>query len=86
MINFYHRFIASAATILHPMYCDLKGISQKQSLVWSTEMIAAYNDIISALSNANLLTHPQPEALTAITSDAFDAGVGACLEQFVNGH
>ena len=49
-------------------------------------MIAAYNDGISALSNATLLALSHPEAPIAITSDASDAGVGACLEQIVNGH
>ena len=85
MINFYHRFIPSAATILRPLYCALK-IIKKQSLVWSTEMIAAYNDRLSSPSNATLLAHHHPEAPIAITSNASDAGVGTCLEQFVNRH
>ena len=49
-------------------------------------MIAAYNDGINTLSNATLLAHPHHKAPIAVTSDDSDAGVGACLEQFVNGH
>ena len=49
-------------------------------------MIAAYNDGISVLSNATLLSHNDPEAPIAIISDASDTGVRACMEQFVNGH
>ena len=49
-------------------------------------MIASYNDGICALSNATLLAYPHPEAPIAITSYASDGGVGACLEQFMNGY
>ena len=86
MINFYHRFIPTVVTILHPFYCALKGNSQKQVLVWSTKINAAYNDGTSALSNATLLAHPHPEAPKATTSDASDTVVGACMQQFGNGH
>ena len=49
-------------------------------------MISAYTDGITALFNATLLDHPHPVTPIAISSYASDAGVGACLEQFVNGH
>ena len=86
MINFYHLFIHSAATTLRPLYCALKGKSQRQLLVWSTEMIAAYNYGISVLSSATMHAHPHPEAPNTITSDPSDAVVGSCLEKCVNGH
>ena len=68
--------------MLRPLCRALKGKSQKQSLVWSTEMM----ELVLYQTQPKLLAHPHPEAPIAITSYGSDAGVGACLEQFVNGH
>ena len=86
MINFYHRFIPHAAIKLRPLYSALKGKSQKQQLTWCDDMTSAYNRGISALIDATLLAHPYSQAPIAITSDASDTGVGACLEQCIDGH
>ena len=37
MVNFYHRYIPQAASIIRPLYCSLKGKSQKDSLQWCTK-------------------------------------------------
>ena len=86
MINFYHRFIPHAATILCPLYCALKDKSQKQPLTWSIDMNSAYVEGMSALVDDTLLIHPYPDAHLSVSSDASDIGAGACLEQCVNGH
>ena len=33
MVNFYHRYIPQAASILRPLYCALKGVSKGLSPV-----------------------------------------------------
>ena len=83
MINFYHRFVPNAATLLRPLYGALKGKSQKQPLIWTDSMMSAYGNGLQALANAALLAHPHTDSPIAITSDASDNGVGACLEQYV---
>ena len=86
MINFYHRIIAHAATILRPLYCALKDKSPKQPLTWSDDMNSVHAEGISALVDITLLAHPYLDAPLSVSSDTSDIGVGACLEQCVNGH
>jgi len=85
MINFYHRYISDAATILRPLYCALKGKPPKHSLNWTDDMTCAFNEGKSALASATLLAHPRMDVPIAVTSDACDSGVGATFEQFVDG-
>ena len=83
MVNFYHRFVPAAANIMHPLYQALVG--KPKELLWSEEMISAFNQAKEALAKATMLTHPQADAPTAITVDASGVAVGAALEQLVNG-
>ena len=85
MLNFYHRFLPRAADILHPLYDSLKKTRAKDPLHWSPEMISAFEDGKTLLSRATLLVHPDVNAPTALTVDASDLGVGAVLEQHVDG-
>ena len=84
MVNFYHRYIPQAASILRPLYCSLKGKSQKDSLQWCTSMKQSFQHAKSALCDATMLAHPITNAPIAITTDASDIGLGATLEQYVN--
>ena len=47
-------------------------------------MMSVYDNGLQALANAALLAHPDTDSEIAITSDALDNGVGACLEQYVD--
>ena len=85
MINFYHRFIPNAASILRPLYLSLKGNPQKHILTWLPDMVDAFQHGKSALAKSTLLAHPHMDAPLTVTSDASDNGVGAVFEQLVDG-
>ena len=83
MINFYHRFISHAASLLLPLHCALQKSTPRQVLSWTAEMDNAFTSIKAALSEATMLSHPEPEAHISLTSDASEQAVGAVLEQYV---
>jgi len=85
MINFYHRFIPSAAKIMTPLYDALKAGGKQSSLSWSQEMSKAFQQSKRELATATMLSHPQVDAEIALTTDASDQAVGAVLEQYTNG-
>lgn len=85
MINFYHRFIRNISSLLRPLYDALKEKTRNETLVWSEEMLSAFNDSKIALVNSTQLAHPLSNVPIAVISDASDVGVGASFEQFVNG-
>ena len=85
MINFYHRFISHAASLLLPLHCALQKSTPRQVLSWTAEMDNAFTSIKAALSEATMLSHPEPEAHISLTSDASEQAVGAVLEQYVQG-
>lgn len=83
MLNFYHRFIPSAASIMLPIY---KALSNKpKQLVWTKELQSSFDEAKAALAKAVTLVHPQPQAPVSLTTDASDNAVGGVLEQRVNG-
>ena len=79
MVNFYHRFIPSAAKLMQPLYQAIAGKSK--ILTWSEDMIRAFSETKKALANATMLVHPRFNAPIALTVDAFDIAVGAVLQQ-----
>ena len=83
MINFYNRFVPSAAEILQPLYDSLK---QKEKLItWTSRMESAFTKSKEALARAAFLVHPQREAQTSLTVDASDLAVGGVLQQCIDG-
>ncbi len=85
MVNFYHRFIPSAARLMQPLYQATASGKAKQPLNWTSKMAAAFEDSKAALARATLLAHPQPGTPIALTTDASDIAVEAVLEQQVQG-
>ncbi len=83
MVNFYHRFIPAATSIMQPLYSALVG--KPKELLWDATMISAFNRTKEALSNATMLAHPHADAPIAVTADASGVAVGAVLEQLVRG-
>ncbi len=77
MVNFYHRFLPSAARILRPLYQALSGKVQKRTFKWTPEMTISFNAAKAALAQATMLCHPQPAARISLTTDASDVAVGA---------
>ena len=84
MVNFYHRFMPHCAKVLHPLHTLLTHSHTKSELQWSDECNCAFKKAKLALAQASLLSHPTPEAPTAIMSDASDMAVGAVLQQYVS--
>ena len=83
MVNFYHRFVPSAANIMQPLYCTVSG--KGKLVTWTPSMESAFDQSKDALAEATMLVHPHHDAPTALTVDASDLAVGAVLEQFIDG-
>ena len=82
MVNFYHRFIPHAASIMQPLYSAVSG---KAKLVeWTADREEAFSKSKAALANITMLVHPRPEAPIALTVDASDRAVGGVLEQLID--
>ena len=85
MVNFYNRFLDHISLKMSPLFSSIAGKKKKEPVVWSSVLEFAFTAAKSALANATLLSHPSPNALTALTTDASDLGIGAVLEQKING-
>ena len=81
MINFYHKFLPNGAALLKPLYEAVKGTHKKTQLNWTSDMQTAFNAAKCSLSASATLAHPLPNSIIALTTDASDIGIGACLEQ-----
>ncbi|KII71861.1 Transposon Ty3-G Gag-Pol polyprotein [Thelohanellus kitauei] len=82
MVNHYHRFIPSLATIMKPLFNSLR--TKTKEIIWSDDMNSAFDEVKKALSNATLLTYPHTGAPLALTVDASMVAIGAVLEQYVD--
>ncbi|GFN87854.1 transposon ty3-g Gag-Pol polyprotein [Plakobranchus ocellatus] len=79
MINYYHRFLPGLAPILAPLHAQASG--KGQSMEWSAECQASFDEVKEILARSVLLNHPLPDAPTSLTFDALSTAVGAQLEQ-----
>lgn len=88
MINFYHRFINNAATILTPLnkYLAGKKKKDKQPINWTTETEEAFQESKKRLAEATLLAHPLENAKLIMKTDASSNAMGAVLEQYQAGN
>ena len=74
MINFYYYFIPMAAQIISSTFFVLLGIARgPKHLVWTRDMLNAFQEAKAALAGAVMLTHP--------CGDASNEAVGAVLQQ-----
>ena len=83
MINFYHRFVPSAAKLMAPLYRAIAN--NNKILQWSDSLQTSFTQAKQALANATLLHYPKSNAPTTVTVDASDVAIGAVLEQFTDG-
>ena len=86
MVNYYHRFIPNAASILQPLHQSMKGKRPQVTLEWTPGMQRAFETIKRKLAEVTLLAHPKHNALLSLSADASDTGIGAVLEQFTCGY
>ena len=84
MVNFYHRFVPRAATLMEPLHSmsHVKG----SDFQWTKRLQSAFNETKQALASATLLIHPSNTATTCLTVDASHLAVGGVLEQFLDGN
>ena len=87
MLNYYNRFIPRSAHLLQPLYSMMKPAKKGQSitLVWTPECDAAFLAARTALAEVSPLHFPTPDAVTSIATDASDTGLGAVLQQLIDG-
>ncbi|GFN92154.1 Gag-Pol polyprotein [Plakobranchus ocellatus] len=79
MINYYHRFLPGLAPILAPLHAQASG--KGESIEWSAECQASFDEVKEILARSVLLHHPLPDAPTSLTVDTSSTAVGARLEQ-----
>jgi hypothetical protein len=78
-VNFYRRFLPSAARTLKPLTDLLRGNLKR--LEWSPDAQSSFLAAKAALVAAVPLTHPAPGATLALAVDTSDTHVGAALQQ-----
>ena len=83
-VNFYHKFIPGASSLLSPL--SLLTTGPKSSVIkWSDTSIAAFESVKSRLMNLVALKFYNPDAKLQLTTDASDHAMGAVLHQITNG-
>ena len=84
MVNFYRRFLRSAAQVLKPLTDALVG-KPTGPLQWTEEMAAAFLASKAAMIAAAELAHPVEGAELSLAVDASGSHVGAVLQQMHGG-
>ena len=79
MVNYYRRFVRSAAHHMCHLFEALAGKPKK--LVWNDKLQYSFDSIKQALANATLLHHPDSSLPLAVTTDASDVAIGGVIEQ-----
>ncbi|BHF66584.1 hypothetical protein SprV_0200960600 [Sparganum proliferum] len=83
MVNFYRRFLPNCADLMLPLTNMLSG--PKGPFELTGEALTAFQIIKNSLADANLLTHPAPEAQLSLMVDASTVAVDAVLQQHLAG-
>ncbi|XP_068628033.1 uncharacterized protein [Battus philenor] len=82
MVNFYRRFIPSAASQQAPLNALLTGSVKGSHPVDITgQSLEAFETCKEGLCQAALLAHPSCDARLALVTDASDKAIGAVLQQ-----
>ena len=82
LVDFYYRFVPGLSGLAKPLHELLR---KGNKFIWLSACDETMSAIISRLANSVTLQHPNPEAELALSTDAFDSGAGAVLEQKVRG-
>ena len=83
IINFYRRFLPSAAKFQAPLHSLLVGTKGNHLLTWTPESDRAFTSCKESLSATTLLAHPREDVDLALFTDASISAVGASLQQRV---
>ena len=85
MINFYNKYIPNINLRLAPLFAAATGKKKTEAVPWMPQLEAAFKTSKRALATATMLVYPSMQAPTALTTDASDTGVGAVMEQYLDG-
>merc|ERR1712015_37960 len=85
MINFYNKYVPNINLRLAPLFTAAAGKKKTEAMPWTPQLDAAFKASKRALAAATMLVYPSMQAPTALTTDASVIGVGAVLEQFLEG-
>jgi len=77
LCNFYRKFVNNFATIARPLH----EITKKNSFKWKNEQETAFTELKTALINAPVLAHFNPDLGTELRVDASRHGLGGILLQ-----
>uniref|UniRef100_A0A0A9Y7K2 RNA-directed DNA polymerase n=2 Tax=Lygus hesperus TaxID=30085 RepID=A0A0A9Y7K2_LYGHE len=81
-INYYRRFMNHAAWSQLKLQDALNNCARdKDEIIWTPELVDAYNSCIIGLSEATLLAHPRPDCSLVLNVDASDRAIGSVLQQ-----
>ncbi|RVE42939.1 hypothetical protein evm_012417 [Chilo suppressalis] len=85
MINFYRSHLDHAADSqsLLNKYLHKAKKRDKTKIEWNVESLEAFEQCQKSLSNASMLSYPEPQSKLALMCDASNTGVGAVLQQKV---
>jgi cleavage and polyadenylation specificity factor subunit 1 len=85
MLNFYRRFLPHAAATQALLHDVLSGPRVKGShpIIWTPELLKAFDECKASLSRATLLAHPDPSAPLAVVTYASTSAMSAVLQQHV---
>ncbi|BHF72764.1 hypothetical protein SprV_0401583500 [Sparganum proliferum] len=78
IVSFYRRFLPNTADLMLPLTSMLSG--PKCPLELTSEALIAFERIKNSLADANLLTHPAPEAQLSLVKNASTVAIGAVLQ------
>ena len=82
-VNFYHRFIPNASSLLAPLTSLAIG-PKTTNITWSDSSIATFETIKAKLSELVSLKFYNPMADLQLITDASDFAIGAVLNQVIN--
>lgn len=87
MLNFYRRFLPNAAEKQLPLQQLLGPCvkNDKTEIDWTDTTTAAFIENKRILRDATMLAHPASDAQLSIMADASDIGIGASIQQSVDG-
>ncbi|GFY71318.1 uncharacterized protein TNIN_379921 [Trichonephila inaurata madagascariensis] len=86
IVNFYRRFLPSAAKYQSSLNDALSGLRGAQPLIWTSELDTAFSKCKEALSEVTPLTHPAADVPLGLFTDASACHVGAALMQRADGN
>jgi len=80
--SYYRHFIRGFADITHPLH---QYAEKTHPFVWTSEANGAFVDLKCALTEAPLLSYPNPDDAFILNTDASNHAVGAVLSQLQEG-